>query len=238
MPLTTAELGEWFLERRDDPPRKTHQRGVWVDRSDRAASVLGSPDWTHAWTRWLYAPPHALMVESFEDVCYHAGQLPGQPCPSCTVVREDGSVLYTTGVVTRHRLRYRWPMRLVIHRLWRSPARPPRPNLGSVLWALMVADGDVGRASTALAVRWPAMADPDFALAVTRQALRRARTLYREDAELIRPQGKKPKSDAQLDAEADLRRHVGSSANGESRPQRSSLQRDELAGRLLSMPQP
>ena len=64
------------------------------------------------------------------------------------MVREDGSVLYTTGVVTRHRLRYRWPMRLVIHRMWRSPARPGRPNPGSVLWALLLHEGDVARASS------------------------------------------------------------------------------------------
>ena len=67
--MTTRELAEWFIERRDEPPRKVHQRGVWVDPSDRPARRSDPRTWTHAWTRWLYAPPHALMVETFDDVC-------------------------------------------------------------------------------------------------------------------------------------------------------------------------
>lgn len=210
MSLTLLELADWFVERRDEPPRRMHQRGVWVDPTDRAGSALGSPDWTHAWTRWLYAPPHAVTVDTFDDTCYHAGREPGQPCPSCTVVREDGSILYTTGVVTRHRLRYRWPMRLVLHRMWRTPARPGRPNPGSVLWALLLHDGDVARAASHLAIRWPVMSDPGRAAGITHLALRRAHRLYVEDVELVRPAGKKPKSDSQLDAEADLRPAVDS----------------------------
>ena len=208
--MTTSELAEWFLERRDDPPRKPHQRGVWVDSTDRAGSALGSPDWTHAWTRWLYAPPHAVTVDTFDDTCWHAGRLPGKPCPSCTVVREDGSILYTTGVVTRHRLRYRWPMRLVLHRMTQSSPRPGRPNPGSVLWSLLLHDGDVARASSSLAHRWPQMADPAYAAGYVHLVLRRAHRLYREDVDLIRPAGKKPKSDSQLDAEAGLHSAVDS----------------------------
>lgn len=203
--MTLTELLEWFTDRADTPPLKIHQRGVWIDPEDHAGSVLGSPDWTSAWTRWLHAPPHAVTVEQYEDVCFHAGQPPGQTwCPSCTVHRPDGSVLYSTGVVKRTRLRYRWPMRLVLHRLWKTPDRPGRPNMASVLWQLLVADGDMSRAASALAVRWPAMADPVVARTVFYLALRKARRLYREDVDLplTRRGGKKPKSDAQLDAEA------------------------------------
>lgn len=198
------ELTEWFLDRVDQPPRM-HRRGIWFDE-EHAGSVLGSPDWTSAWTRWLYAPPHAVTIETFEDVCYHAGKRIGEPCRSCTVVTDAGQILYTTGMVKRRRLRYRWPMRLVMHRLWRTPPRPGRPNMGSVLWQLMVADGDVGRASQALSLQWPVMADPDFATGYVSFVLRRARRMYRQDVDLLasKPAGRKPrfKSDAQLNAEA------------------------------------
>ena len=203
------ELLDWFLEHADSPPRKMHQRGVWIDPSDHAGSVLGSPDWTSSWTRWLLAPPNATTVESYDDTCYHAGQLPTEAwCPSCTVLRPDGKILYSTGIVSRSRLRYRWPMRLVLHRLWKTPNRPGRPNWASVLWQLLIADGDVGRAASALAHRWPQLADRMLARAVFVTALKKARRLYQEDVEIevIKTAGRKPKSDAQLDAEAAVRR--------------------------------
>ena len=75
---------------------------------------------------------------------------------------------------------------------------------------------------------------------MTHLALRRAQRLYREDVELIRPAGKKPKSDAQLDAEAGLRprgrlasRTAVTLGTTDLRPQR-----DKLAGRLLIESQP
>jgi hypothetical protein len=202
--MTLPELLEWFSDRADLPPRKMHQRGVWVDPRDHAGSALGSPDWTAAWTRWLHAPPHATQVEQYEDRCYHAGVVPGQRCPSCTVYREDGTVLYSTGIVKRTRVRYRWPMRLVLHRLWKTPDRPGRPNMASVLWQLLVADFDMARAASALSTKWPQMAEPATARAVFYLALRKAHRLYREDVDipLTRRGGHKPKSDSQLDAEA------------------------------------
>ncbi len=199
------ELLEWFLEHADAPPSKMHQRGIWVDPSDSAGSVLGSPDWTRAWTKWLLAPPNATTVEVYEDTCYHAGQPPGQAwCPSCTVRGSDGEVLYTTGIVKRSRMRYRWPMRLVLHRLWKTPNRPGRPNMASVLWQLLVADGDTGRAASALTHRWPQLSDPTVAMIVITVALKKARRLYQEDVDfkVTRTAGRKPKSDSQLDAEA------------------------------------
>lgn len=199
------ELLEWFLDHADAPPRKMHQRGVWVDPSDHAGSVLGSPDWTGAWTKWLLAPPNAVTVETYDDTCYHAGQTPEQPsCPSCTVLGADGRVLYSTRIVKRSRLRYRWPMRLVLHRLWKTPSRPGRPNMASVLWQLLVSGGDEGRAASALMHRWPVMADPMLSRLVFGLALKKAKRLYQEDVEfqVTRTAGRKPKSDSQLDAEA------------------------------------
>ncbi len=79
--------------------------------------------------------------------------------------------------------------------------------MASLLWQLLVAEGDVSRAASALTHRWPKLADPMVARVVFTLALRKARRLYQEDVDfqVTRTAGRKPKSDAQLDAEAGRR---------------------------------
>jgi hypothetical protein len=201
--MTVDELTEWFLDRVDSPPLHLHVRGVWAD--EEGGSHLGTPAWNAAFSRWIYGTPSATTVVETEVPCFH---LEGRPCRSCAVMQSDGS-LWETGVIRKGELRYRWPMRLTLHRLSRFPVRPGRPPLHTTLLTVQLMDGDLGRSASALSLYWPLMANPTFAVGFLHYALRRAYRIYDEHPDPLarRPWGlpsmqRARKSDAQLDAEA------------------------------------
>jgi hypothetical protein len=198
--MTLDELVDWFVDHLDSPPARMHQRGVWHDEA--ASSRLGSPAWDAGFAHWLLASPTSTMIAELETTCLHTE---GRPCRSCSVFLDNGEV-WETGIRKRVSLRYRWPMRLAMHRVARMPVRPGRPPLDATLLALQHSEGDLGRASTTLSLRYPIMVNPTFAHGFFTYALRRAHRVYLEDVPIFErgpvSHRSRQRSDAQLDAEA------------------------------------
>jgi hypothetical protein len=139
------------------------------------------------------------VVVEVQTTCYHPARQPGNLCRDCSVVDGDGIPLVETGMKAATQLRYRHPMRAAINALRRTPASPGHPNAAWALAVLAAVGGDVSGASGALAIRYPLVRDWYRFFG---DALRRCQDAYSEQVPWDRVRSWRPKSDAQLDAEA------------------------------------
>lgn len=75
--------------------------------------------------------------------------------------------------------RYRWPARAAIAKLAREPVPASYPDRAQTLRAIARCGGDLDRAATILAPRFPAMGDPESARTHFARALRRFAAIFR-----------------------------------------------------------
>ena len=180
-----TDLIAWFLDRaKAELPSRIHSR-------DTAEN--GNPEWHRGFESYItdgenghYAAHH----RDDQEYCNHPTltEKEGGVCPTC-----DGSDLR---VRTRRLLKH--PMKAALGRLSRHPVPSGRPRLDSVLWALLVADGDLGLISAALSPKYACMGSPAFVRTWTMTALIKLRGVYREDV----PAKEIRKSESQSIAEA------------------------------------
>lgn len=192
------QLG-WFVDHLDEPPGRLHQRGVWSDPEDGAGSAIGSPAWAREFRDWLERGEWARVEERTTEPCPHSLRAGIGLCPTCGVRDAAGNVVAETGVVSRTRTRYRYPMRAAIAKTRGVQVRRGRPPLSVLLAQIARARGDVEAAVDTLAPTWPVLRDPVIARAHLGFALTAVRQRYRVDAP---PPRARDISDAQADAEA------------------------------------
>jgi hypothetical protein len=199
-----ASKVQWFLDRLDEPPRRIHSRGVWADPELGLGSTLGAPAIHREFALWLEAGERSTVTERQVVTCNHPGLSAadlgaGMTCQACARYDEAGAFAGMTGKREVVETRYRWPMRAALARVRHIPVKRGRPDLAVTLTQLAAADGDERRAVEALACRFPVVADAAVAHAHFALALNALRRQYRERPPVA---SVRPKSDAQLDAEA------------------------------------
>jgi len=187
-----AKKLHWFVDRLADPPQKLHvgsQPHRWRGRGMRSTteggSILGSPDTTRDWDRWLYGASDMMIVLDKDEPCFHVGRPEGTICQRCVIRDEDGCVkrdadgnpLGESGLRDYSREVYRYPMRAAMAHVGGDPPSG-RPSLTLTLIALARSGGNPVSAAEALARRYPVMGDPRTARGHFLFALERLQAIW------------------------------------------------------------
>lgn len=173
----------WFLDHLDcNDPIRIHRYGLWIDPSDGAGSMLGSPAEDPSFAAWLAVGEKATVVVRDSVPCFHVGRVEGSLCEMCAVYDEDGQAVVESSVRSITRTAYRWPMRAALARVHWVIVRPGRPRLSSTLVAVAAAGGDLGVAQEVLARSFPAIGDDVTALSHFAHAFHRVKDQWRETA--------------------------------------------------------
>jgi hypothetical protein len=179
-PSLTALVSDFLERARDELPTRLHSRDL---------DAGGAPEWSRGFATYISDSGSATAIIESQDFCDHPtlGCAPvcnqthshvprvGR-CPIC-----DGSGLrQTVRNVNRH------PVKASMRRLRKMPVPYGRPRFDKVLWALLVADGNLGLVMQSLSPQYSCMGDERFASRWVCTALLKWRSVHREDVTVYR----------------------------------------------------
>lgn len=183
----------WYLERLDSAPDRLHLNQLADD---------GTPEWSRSFRRWIFGE-HAVRTEVSEGSCDHPLRKDGELCQRCSIYDEQGEPMAETGRFRITRRLYVYPMRAAVARLRKVSVPDGMPPIPTLLFTL-ASTGSVQATIDSLMPSYPGLSDGGRAFGHFAFALRRL-----EEAYALEPRAglsRRPRSEAQLDAEADPQR--------------------------------